>query len=92
MIFGVQVYGVTENDPRFLPFGISKRITYDILITFGGWVLLPFVPAAVGGEFLDDSSPNQGPSIVSKNRLEKVLFIFFGGFVSSVSPRWACFW
>ena len=31
--------------------------------------LLFSVPAAAGGEFLDGSPPNQGPSTVSKNRL-----------------------
>ena len=33
VIFGVQIVGVTENGPRFLPAAILKRITYDILTT-----------------------------------------------------------
>ena len=34
VIFGIQIFGVTENGPRFLPAAISKKITYDILTTF----------------------------------------------------------
>ena len=47
MIFGVQVFGVTENDPRFLPVGISKRITYDILTTTFQRVSCPTSAAGV---------------------------------------------
>ena len=33
MILGVQIFGITENDPRSLPAPILKRITYDIPTT-----------------------------------------------------------
>ena len=50
-------------------------------------IVVTCLPA--GGEFCGGSPTNQGPSAVSKNRLDSLSFL--GRFASSVSPGWARF-
>ena len=53
VIFGVQIFGITENDPRSLPAAISKRITYDILTTIFQRVSGPTSATGVSGRIIN---------------------------------------